>query len=104
MSRGIRREFQVPRSVAEADAQQLGFLDDGGVGIDHLELAGHFLQRHLDHLALFIAHHIAVIAVENQLAGLGAQAGGEDAVIGAGAAAALGVAGHGDADVEAALF
>src|SRR5699024_7715942 len=41
---------------------------------------------------------------ENQLAGLGAQAGGEDAVIGAGAAAALGVAGHGDADVEAALL
>src|SRR5699024_6833023 len=74
------------------------------VGVDHLELAGHFLQRHLDHLALFIAHHVAVLAVENQLAGLGAQAGGEDAVIGAGAAAALGVAGHGDADIEAALF
>ena len=31
-------------SVAEANAQQLGLFDDGGVRVHHLQLAGHLLQ------------------------------------------------------------
>ena len=91
-------------SITEAVAQELGFLDDGGLGVHHFQLAGHLFQRDLDHFALLVAHHVAVLVVEDQLTGLRAQAAGKDTVIGAGAAAALGVAGNGHADVEAALL
>ena len=82
--------------VAEADAQEAGLGDDVGLGIDHLQLACHVLQRDGgDHMALD-GHHIAEFTLRDHQRCRGTQAGGEDPVVGAGSAAPLHVARDGD--------
>ena len=79
-------------------------LDELIVRRDALQFAGHFAQRHLLDLAVDDAHHVAVLVLEDEVGGLRAQAGGKHAVVRAGAAAALHVARHGDADLDAGLL
>ena len=85
-------------SVAERNADELGLLDNLGIGIDSFEFACDLGKRNLCDLAVFQRDHVAVLLLENQLACCSADLGGEDAVISIGSTAALCVAGNRDTD------
>ena len=60
---GLRWEqFQPGLFVAEADAQRLGLAHQITLGVDILELAGDFLERHVAHLAVTQGDHVAKLA------------------------------------------
>ena len=89
--------------VAEADAQRLGLAHQITLGIDKLELAGDILERHVAHLAVAQGNHVAKLAAQAAERCLDAALGRKDAVLGVGLAAALRVAGDGDAGLATGL-
>ena len=101
-TRASRTPSREPRLlVAEADAQLAGLADEVALGVDVLQLAGDVGQGHAGHLAVDLGDQEAVVALHDCVAGDRAALGGEDAVLGVGRAAALGVAGDGDAGLAA---
>lgn len=101
---GLRWGRLQPRLfVAEADAQCLGLAYQIALGVDILELAGDILERHVAHLAVTQGDHVAKLAAQAAKRGLDAALGRKDAVLGVGLAAALRVAGDGDAGLATGL-
>ena len=55
-------------SVAERNADELGLLDDLGIGVDSFELACDLGKRNLCDLAVFQRDHVAILLLQDQLA------------------------------------
>ena len=82
---------------AQADAHGAGDVQHVAVAGHAAGLAGNVGQRVGGHMAVDHGDGHAVVLVRHETGSVGAELGGQHAVIGAGAAAALHVAGHADA-------
>ena len=93
--------FPFDSLISEADADHLRFGYDGRIRVYKLQFACRLLQR--DPLAFSIdnTNHVSISVVYDGLCSRRAQSGGQDPVLGAGAAAALGVTWNGDAHLGA---
>ena len=91
-------------SIAKTDADLFGGFYCLVLCGNHLKLAGAFCQRDTFDLSVYDTDHDAVFLIHDGFGSACAQACRKDAVIRTGLAAALGVAGNGDADFAAGLF
>ena len=78
--------------------------DDLAVRVHHLQLAGYLGQWGCLDLVIVNHHHVAVLFIPDQLGCRCAQACGQNPVIGAGLAAALGMARNSDTNLLAGLL
>ena len=89
--------------VAEADAERFCLAHEVAFGIDVLKLAGNIFKGHAAHVAIALRHHKAELAFKAAECRLHAALCGEDAVLSIGDAAALGMAGDGNAGLAPGL-